>query len=591
MDLIKEKLKTLPESPGCYLMLNAKNEIIYVGKAKNLKNRVRSYFTGSHNLKTTKLVSEIVDFNYVMTNTERESLILELHLIKENLPKYNIKLVDDATYPFITITNEKDPRLVVERESTKDLGKRFGPYPNVYKARDTVKLLNKIYPLRKCDKLPKKACLYYHLNQCLAPCIKKEPIDYKPIIQEITAFLKGDTKKVVDDLKKEMYHASDELQFERALEYKEMIDAIEFTTEKQLISLNDFQDRDFIAFHGDHEDVSVQILKMRAGKIIDVKSDIFGYVGQIQDAVNEYILQLYEDKTKWPDELLFSDLFALEDLEWMFGKKASIPKIGDKKKLIDMAFKNAKYDFENYRYLNRLETEKTKEAEDAFKSLIGLSAIEHIEIFDNAHLFGDSSVSAMVVFKNGKPSKTDYRKYHIKQAAKMDDYGAIREVIYRRYQKALMENTKLPDLIIIDGGKGQVSAAQTVLSDLGLAIEMIGLKKNDKHQLEAVVYQNNLYDLDKSSYLYTYLGKMSNEVHRFAISFHKQTRAKALIRSQLDGIIGIGEKRKTKLLETFVTIEAMKQGDLETYKKIGINETLRERIISHLILLEKKDVQ
>lgn len=591
MDLIKEKLKTLPESPGCYLMLNAKNEIIYVGKAKNLKNRVRSYFTGSHNLKTTKLVSEIVDFNYVMTNTERESLILELHLIKENLPKYNIKLVDDATYPFITITNEKDPRLVVERESTKDLGKRFGPYPNVYKARDTVKLLNKIYPLRKCDKLPKKACLYYHLNQCLAPCIKKEPIDYKPIIQEITAFLKGDTKKVVDDLKKEMYHASDELQFERALEYKEMIDAIEFTTEKQLISLNDFQDRDFIAFHGDHEDVSVQILKMRAGKIIDVKSDIFGYVGQIQDAVNEYILQLYEDKTKWPDELLFSDLFALEDLEWMFGKKASIPKIGDKKKLIDMAFKNAKYDFENYRYLNRLETEKTKEAEDAFKSLIGLSAIEHIEIFDNAHLFGDSSVSAMVVFKNGKPSKTDYRKYHIKQAAKMDDYGAIREVIYRRYQKALMENTKLPDLIIIDGGKGQVSAAQTVLSDLGLAIEMIGLKKNDKHQLEAVVYQNNLYDLDKSSYLYTYLGKMSNEVHRFAISFHKQTRAKALIRSQLDGIIGIGEKRKTKLLETFVTIDAMKQGDLETYKKIGINETLRERIISHLILLEKKDVQ
>ena len=591
MDLIKEKLKTLPDSPGCYMMLNIKNEIIYVGKAKNLKNRVRSYFTGSHNLKTTKLVSEIVDFNYVQTNTERESLILELHLIKENLPKYNIKLIDDATYPFITITNEKDPRLIVERESTRDLGKRFGPYPNVYKARDTVKLLNKIYPLRKCDKLPKKACLYYHLNQCLAPCIKKEPIDYKPIIQEITAFLKGDTKKVVDDLKNEMYKASDELQFERALEYKEMIDAIEFTTEKQLISLNDFQDRDFIAFHGDHEDVSVQILKMRAGKIIDVKSDIFSYVGQIQDAVNEYILQLYEDKSKWPDELLFSDLFALEDLEWMFGKKASIPKIGDKKKLIEMAFKNAKYDFENYRYLNRLETEKTKEAEDAFKTLLGLSAIEHIEIFDNAHLFGDSSVSAMVVFKNGKPSKTDYRKYHIKQAAKMDDYGAMREVIYRRYQKALMENTKLPDLIIIDGGKGQVSAAQSVLNDLGLTIDMIGLKKNDRHQLEAVVYQNNVYNLDKSSYLYTYLGKISNEVHRFAISFHKQTRAKALIRSQLDGIIGIGEKRKTKLLETFVTIDAMKQGDLETYQRIGINETLRERIISHLIQLEKKDVQ
>lgn len=591
MDLIKEKLKTLPESPGCYLMLNAQNEIIYVGKAKNLKNRVRSYFTGSHNLKTTKLVSEIVDFNYVQTNTERESLILELHLIKENLPKYNIKLVDDATYPFITITNEKDPRLIVERESTKHLGKRFGPYPNVYKARDTVKLLNKIYPLRKCDKMPKKACLYYHLNQCLAPCIQKESIDYKPIIQEITAFLKGDTKKVTDDLKTEMYKASDALQFERALEYKEMIDAIEFTTEKQLISLNDFQDRDFIAFYGDHEDVSMQILKMRAGKLIDVKSEIFGYVGSIQDAVNEYVLQIYEDKTKWPDEFLFSELFLPADIDLMFGKKASIPKIGDKKKLIDMAYKNAKYDFENYRYLNRIESEKTQEAEDAFKTLLGLTQIEHIEIFDNAHLFGDSSVSAMVVFKSGKPSKKDYRKYHIKQAQKMDDYGSMREVIYRRYQKALMENQNLPDLVIIDGGKGQVSAAQSVLDDLGLSLQMIGLKKNDKHQLEAVIYKNETYPLDKSSYLYTYLGKMSNEVHRFAISFHKQTRAKALIRSQLDGIIGIGEKRKTKLLETFVTMDAMKQGDIETYKNIGINETLRERIITHLTLLEKKETE
>ncbi len=588
MDLIKEKLKTLPESPGCYLMFNKSKEIIYVGKAKNLKNRVRSYFTGSHNLKTTKLVSEIVDFNYVMTNTERESLILELHLIKENMPKYNIKLIDDATYPFITITNETDPRLIVERESTKALGKRFGPYPNVYKARDTVKLLNKIYPLRKCDKMPKKACLYYHLNQCLAPCIQKEPIDYKPILAEITAFLKGDTKKVIDDLKHEMYEASDALQYEKALEYKEMIDAIEFTTEKQIVSLNDFLDRDFIAFHGDHEDVSIQILKMRAGKIIDVKSEIFSYVGSIQDAVNEYVLQAYEDKTKWPDELLFSDLFLLNDLELMFGKKASIPKIGDKKKLVDMAFKNAKYDFENHRYLNRLQSEKTKEAEEAFKSLIGLESIEHVEIFDNAHLFGDSSVSAMVVFKSGKSSKSDYRKYHIKQASKMDDYGAVREVIYRRYQKMLIEQSKRPDLIIIDGGKGQVSTAVSVLESLGLSIDVIGLKKNDKHQLEAIVYQNETYPLDKSSYLYTYLGKMSNEVHRFAISFHKQTRGKALIRSQLDGIIGIGEKRKSKILETFVTIDAIKQGDIEMYKSIGISESLRERIIAHLTQLEKK---
>lgn len=586
---LHEKLKTLPDSPGCYLMLNSAGTIIYVGKAKNLKNRVKSYFTGSHNAKTTRLVQEIADFNFVQTNTERESLILELHLIKENLPKYNIKLTDDATYPFITITDEKDPRLIVERESTNKKGKRFGPYPSVYKARDTVKLLNKIYPLRKCETLPKKACLYYHMNQCLAPCIKKEAIDYKPIINEISAFLKGDTKNVLSELKNEMYKAADALHFEKAQEYKEMIESIEHTTEKQLMSLNDYKDRDFIAYFGDHEDVSVQILKMRSGKIIDIKSDIFSYVGSISDAVNNYILQYYEDKSIEPDELLFSNLFLQEDIELMFGKHATIPKIGDKKQLIDMAFKNAKYDFENYRYLNKLQTQKQQEALDAFEKLLGVADISHIEIFDNAHLFGADSVSAMVVFRDGKPSKKEYRKYHLKNTAKMDDYGAIREVVYRRYQKVLLEGLELADMIIIDGGKGQVNVAKEVLDSLGITTHLIGLKKNDKHQLEAIIYNQQEYPVDRSSYLYSYLGKMSEEVHRFAITFHKQTRSKTLVRSYLDGIMGIGEKRKLAILEKFVTIDDMKQGSIEAYQSIGISETLREKVLKHLASLEREE--
>lgn len=588
VDIIKEKLKNLPQKPGCYLMYNQNHEIIYVGKAKNLKNRVRSYFTGSHNAKTTKLVSEIQDFSYVQTNSERESLILELHLIKEHNPRYNIKLTDDSTYPFIMITNEKDPRLVVVRESNKKDGKLFGPYPNAYAARETAKLLNKIYPLRKCDTMPKKACLYFHLGQCLAPCIKKEPIDYKEMIAEITSFLKGDTKKVLDLLKNEMYQASELLQFERAQEAKEMILHITSTTEKQLISLNDFKDRDFIGYHYDEEDCSIQILKMRQGKIIDVKSDIFPYVSSLNDAVMSYVMQTYENERLIPDELLFQDSFDENILVEVFGKKAMIPKIGDKKKLVDMAFKNAKYDLENHRLLYKISSEKTKEATEAFKSLLGLSDVRLIEVFDNAHLFGSAPISAMVVFKDGKPFKKAYRKYHIKTATPGDDYGQMKEVIYRRYQKQLMQKEELPDLIVVDGGKIQVNAAKEVLSSLGLEIPVIGLQKNQKHTFDRIYYETQSHEIKKATPLYTYLAKMSEEVHRFAITFHKNTRARTLMRSHLDGIKGVGEARKKALLEKFVTIDQMKIGDIEDYQSIGINEKLRETIINHLLDIEKK---
>ncbi|MDD4468558.1 MAG: excinuclease ABC subunit UvrC [Acholeplasmataceae bacterium] len=581
MELIKEKLKLLPDQPGSYQFYNKFGKIIYVGKAKNLKSRVKSYFTGAHNSKTTKLVSEIADFSTLITKTEREALILELNLIKENLPKYNIKLTDDSTYPFIVITNGIAPKIMVSREPNKGDGIYFGPYPNVYSAKETVRLLNKIYPVRKCEKLPKKACLYYHMNQCLAPCIAKEPINWDSILNEVKAFLKGDTKKVKDKLKEEMYLASEELKYEKALEYKNLIDHIDHTTEKQLMNLNDFKDRDFIAYASDEEDVSLQILKMRSGKIVDSSTDIFPKYLDASEQVITYLYQYY-DTYPMPDEVLFQDSFSTESLVEAFGKKAIIPKIGDKKKLVDLAFKNALYDLENERLLHKNVSEKMSEAQEAFKDLLGLDNISRIDIFDNAHLFGANPISCMVVYKDGKPAKNYYRKYKLKNTKKADDYGAFKEVIYRRYQKALFEKQALPDMILVDGGKGQVSSALNIIESLGLTIPVVGLKKNDKHQLDALVYNNNDVPLEKGTYLYTLLGKMSEEVHRFAITFHRQQRSKTLMKSKLDDIDGVGPARKRKLLEKFITIDNMIQGSSDDYKSIGINETLRDRIINQL---------
>lgn len=581
MELIKEKLKLLPDQPGSYQFYNKFGKIIYVGKAKNLKSRVKSYFTGAHNSKTTKLVSEIADFSTLITKTEREALILELNLIKENLPKYNIKLTDDSTYPFIVITNGIAPKIMVSREPNKGDGIYFGPYPNVYSAKETVRLLNKIYPVRKCEKLPKKACLYYHMNQCLAPCIAKEPINWDSILNEVKAFLKGDTKKVKDKLKEEMYLASEELKYEKALEYKNLIDHIDHTTEKQLMNLNDFKDRDFIAYASDEEDVSLQILKMRSGKIVDSSTDIFPKYLDASEQVITYLYQYY-DTYPMPDEVLFQDSFSTESLVEAFGKKAIIPKIGDKKKLVDLAFKNALYDLENERLLHKNVSEKMSEAQEAFKDLLGLDNISRIDIFDNAHLFGANPISCMVVYKDGKPAKNHYRKYKLKNTKKADDYGAFKEVIYRRYQKALFEKQALPDMILVDGGKGQVSSALNIIESLGLTIPVVGLKKNDKHQLDALVYNNNDVPLEKGTYLYTLLGKMGEEVHRFAITFHRQQRSKTLMKSKLDDIDGVGPARKRKLLEKFITIDNMIQGSSDDYKSIGINETLRDRIINQL---------
>lgn len=591
MTYIKEKLKHLPTGPGCYLMYDENKTIIYIGKAKNLKNRIRSYFQGAHNYKTQLLVNEIVDFSFVQTKTELEALILELNLIKKHLPKYNIKLTDDASYPYIVITNEKHPKIIVSRDLDKDKGTFFGPYPNVYSARETVKLLNKMYPLRKCDYIPNKPCLYYHMGECLGACIKDEEIDYSPYIKEITSFLKGDTKDVIKKLKIKMEEASENLLFERALEYKNLINSIEETTLKQIVSLNDFKNRDFIAYKNSVDNISIQILLMRNGKIVDAKSEIFPRLIDANDQVLSYLNQFY-DKNPQPNELCFQNVFDLEQLKLIFGNKAIIPQIGNKKKLVDLAYKNASYDLNHYELLeDKIETKK-QEANKAFEKLLSLKNIQRIEVFDNSHLFGADPISAMVVYEDGKPLYNNYRKYHLKHTEKADDYGAFKEVIYRRYQRVLVENLKRPDLIIVDGGKGQVNVTKSVLDLLNLNIPVVGLKKNILHQLESVVYNNKEYPLKKGSYLAVYLNSISEEVHRFAITFHKKTRTKTAFSSYLDNIKGVGPKRKTNLLKKFVSIENMIKGSIDDYQSININEKLRETIVKTLkerVKDEKKD--
>lgn len=574
---LKNKIALLPTEPGCYLMKNEADEVIYVGKAKNLKNRVKSYFTGAHNEKTTRLVQEIRDFNYVLTNSERESLILENNLIKQYLPKYNIRLVDDKTYPYIEVTEEKYPKIQVVRQ--KELkGRLFGPYPNVYAARETVRMLNRLYPFRKCETLPKKACLYYHIGQCLAPCIHPN-VDYQDTIKDITKFLKGDTKDVLVKLNSEMMSASEAMQYEKAIEFRDMINYIEQTTEKQIINLNDFTDRDAISYAYSKDDIAISILMMRQGKIIDHHQVVFAYVSEVMDAVLSYLQQFYE--SMMPDELLFSDRFTSDDVEPFFGKKVVIPQKGDKKKLTDLASKNADYDLEHHFMLYRHKDEKRQKALEDLSELIHHD-VKHIEIFDNAQLFGTSPISAMVTFKNGDFDKKSYRKYHL-QTTTNDDYQAMKEVTYRRYQRLLVENQEMPDLILVDGGKGQLNAAQEVLNELGIDIKIAGLKKNQKHTLEALVFKGEVIPLLKQSEIYKFLLKLSEEVHRFAITFHRETRKKKAHASLLDDIKGLGEKRKKLLLSHFKSIDQLKEATVEDFVKLGIPKAVAQAIKEEII--------
>ena len=565
-------------------MKDKNGNIIYVGKAKILKNRVRSYFTGAHNLKTTKLVSEIEDFDYIIVNNAVECLVLEINLIKKHDPKYNIMLTDDKTYPYILLTKEIHPRLLVVRtkHKTKQEGKYFGPYPNVFAARQTCDLLNKLYPLRKCRNIPKKSCLYYSLHQCLAPCINNVKIDYEPYLKEINSFLNGDTKDIVQDITNKMNEASLNLEFEKAIEYRNLIDDINKTTTHQIISTSDLTSKDVFGFYYNENEISVHVLYIRNGSIVENYHTNFPFIGEIEEACENFILHFYQDDKFKPRQIITSMEVDKDLLEGELKVKIIIPQKGIKNDLANLAYDNAKKDYDDSKEIYKNKVLKRIDTIEELGNLLNIPTPYHIEAFDNSNLFGEYPVSAMVCYKNGQPSKKDYRKYHIKTVEGPNDYASMKEVIYRRYFRLAMEDEKFPDLIVMDGGEIQVNACKEVLESLNITIPVIGLKKDDHHTFEYIVWNNQNIKLEKNSDLYLFLVNISQTVHDFAISFFRSQKAKGLFSSRLDGIKGIGPKKKEAILKKFITIDNVKDGSIEDFKEIGINEELRETIISHL---------
>lgn len=582
-EILKTKLKMLPNLPGCYLMKDKTGLIIYVGKAKNLKNRVSSYFTGAHNAKTTMLVAEIEDFEYIITKSELESLILEINLIKNHLPKYNIRLVDDASYPYILLTKEKHPRLVVVREDiNKKKGLFFGPYPNVSSARNTINLLNQIYPFRKCYKIPKKECLYYHMGQCLAPCINKEEINYSPYIDKVTKFLKGDSEDVIIRLNEKMEEASSNLQFEKAMYYRDMILSINKTTEKQNIFSSDLENRDFIGLYQDNNELALEILYVRLGSIVQNYSTIIPIVYNIEETLLSFLIQFYAKEETRPKTIFISDILDKELLEKALNINVNIPLKGKKKEVLEMADKNAKNNYLNARLIHENKVVKRQENIYELGKLLGINPPKRIEAFDNSNLFGSYPVSAMVCYINGIKEKSEFRKYHIKTVVGANDYASMKEVIYRRYLRLALENKEMPDLIIMDGGEIQVNACLETLRELNLDINVMGLKKDDTHSTNIIVYNNQEIPLDKNSSLYIFLANIQQTVHDFAISFFRSQKGKGMFSSMLDGIKGLGEKKKERILSQISSLEDLKKYSLEDYQKLGINEEIANLIIEKI---------
>ena len=575
--MIKEKLSLVPNLPGCYLMKNKNGIVIYVGKAKKLKNRLSSYFRGTHTGKTAKLVSEIVDFEYIVVGSETESLILEINLIKKYDPKYNILLRDDKSYPYIELTDEEVPRLLIVRNLNrkKNKGRLYGPYPNVYAARQTVNLLNRMYPLRKCSTYNKKPCLYYHINQCLGYCTNK--VDKKLIKnmeEEIIKFLKGDHTIISTKIKEEMLKESENLNYEKAKELKELYDYINITLARQKVEVDDNIDRDIFGYFEDKGMLSIQVLFIRGGKIVGRHSKITPIIDEVNDELNRYIVSFYEKGVLKPKEILVPSVVDSNIIESVLEVKVKAPQKGLKLKLVDMANENAKISLENEFEMIKRDEKKTSGANDKLAQLLNINPLDRIEIFDNSNLFGSFNVSGMVVFIDGRPNKNEYRKFKI-TVDKNDDYGTMKEVIYRRYFRVLRDNLTMPDLIIVDGGIGQINIAKEVIDSLNLNIPVVGLKKDNHHRTEALITSNNEeIKIEHNSDVFFYLERMQDEVHNFTINYHKQLRSKGAIESILDSIEGIGEKRKKELLKKYKSINKLKEVDIEELEEILPNNVV-----------------
>lgn len=579
--LIKDKLAILTLNPGCYLMKDSKGQVIYVGKAKRLKNRVKSYFTGSHNGKTARLVREIADFETIITSSELEALVLEINLIKKYDPKYNIMLTDDKYYPYIKITNETHPRLVTTRKIKKDGGKYFGPYPNSKAANETIRLLNKLYPLRKCHVIPPKVCLYYHIHQCLGPCeFNINTNEYKPFIDQITRFLKGDYSDVKKDLVKRMEDAAEKLEFERAKEYRDLIANIEATVEKQKMALNDFIDRDVFGYSTMEGLICVQVFFIRQGKVIEREVSIFDGIEDTEEAVLTFIGRFYQSNNLKPKEVFIPATLNQELLSQLLDIKVVVPKIGEKKELVELAMKNAEMALSEKLQLIEKQEERTLKAVERLGEILSIPTPHRIEAFDNSHHQGMDAVSAMIVFTDGRPDKKQYRKYKITTTTDGDDYQAMKEVIYRRYFRVLNEGLPTPDLIVIDGGKGQVKVAQDVLESLNMQIPVVGLVKDDKHRTSFLLDGRDMEEikLPTKSNVFRLLTRIQDEVHRFVIGFHHQSHQKRNLTSILDEIPGIGPKRKRLLIQNYGSLENMLAADDESYEKLGFSPALISRI-------------
>lgn len=570
MEMLKRKLNLLPAKPGVYLMKDSTGNIIYVGKAKVLKNRVRSYFTGSHDQKTQKLVSRIVDFEYILTSSEVEALLLECNLIKKYNPHYNILLKDDKTYPYLLITSEKHPRIVVTRKINKKTGKYFGPYPNATSAREAARLLNRLLPLRKCNKIPTKSCLYYHLGQCLAPCINQiHPDEYSDTIEKASTFLRGNQKSVITWLEDRMNKAAESLQFEAAKEYRDLINDLKKISEKQNITLNDFRNRDIVSYANDQDLISIQVFSFRQGMLVTREGFIFPYYTEAEEAFISFLVQYYSNDSIVPDEICIPEITSssVQDL-----LPLTTPKRVKIRELIDLATSNAEISLKEKVELEGEKTEESIRALDGLKELLNIPSAYTIEAFDISGLSGTNVVGGMVQFIQGKPSRSNYRKFNIPVLENNnDDTAYLKHVIFRRYSRLKQEQSPLPNLILVDGGKGQVKAVRTSLQELQLAIHVAGMVKNEKHETRSLISANGKeFLLDIKPETFRFIQRVQEEVHRFAITFHRQQRQKNMISSELDGIEGIGPKRKRLLLRHFQSLEGIKYASIEELTKIGL---------------------
>lgn len=585
---IKNKLALLPDQPGCYLMKDKNGTIIYVGKAKVLKNRVRSYFTGSHNTKTERLVSEIEDFEYIVTESNIEALLLEINLIKKNDPKYNIMLKDDKTYPFLKITNEKYPRLLITRKVLKDKAFYFGPYPDVGAANETKKILDRLFPLRKCKpSQTKEPCLYYHLGQCLCPYyFDVDPAEYTSIVNEVKRFLNGGHETIEAEIKEKMAKAAENMEFEKAAEYRDQIRAIETIMTRQKMTNTDLIDRDVFGYAIDKGWMCVQVFFVRQGKLIERDVSIIPFYNEAEEDFLTYIGQFYQENEHFiPKEVVIPDTIDQPSVEALLSTKVIQPKRGEKKKLVELANKNARVALNERFDLIVRKQERTIGAIERLGNAMNIPAPIRIESFDNSNIMGTDPVAAMVVFIDGKPAKKEYRKYKIKTVVGPDDYASMREVIYRRYARVIREELPLPDLILIDGGKGQVDVAKDVLENqLGIDIPVAGMAKNDKHKTNELLFGNELevVPLERNSPEFFLLQRIQDEVHRFAITFHRQLRSKNSFASRLDEIEGLGPKRKKMLLKEFKSLKNITAASIEELQEIGLPKNVAQNVFDKL---------